>query len=261
VQTFGRLAWRRPLTDAEITRVTATGVKAAQAYNSFDAGLGTTISALLQSPYFLYIIEVGVPDKLDPKVRRLTGLELATRMSFFLLSSTPDAKLLDDVDKGALDDEAGIRAVATAMLQRAEAKTTLAAFYSEVYHLRELTTAAKDPVLYPQFDAALKVSMQNETLLLINDVVWTRDADARELLSADYTFVDKDLAEPTAPPPPRAAASPGSTCPPSRSAQGSSARRASSPAARTTRRRRRRGAATSCARRSSAIRSRRPRRR
>ena len=194
VETFGRLAWRRPLTDAQITSVTATGVKAAQAYNSFDAGLGTTISALLQSPYFLYIIEVGVPDKVDPKVRRLTGLELATRMSFFLLNSTPDAKLLDDVEKGALDDDAGIRAVATAMLQRSEAKTTLAAFYSEVYHLRDLTTAAKDPGLYPQFDAALKVSMQNETLLLINDVVWTRDADAREIFSADYTFVDQDLA-------------------------------------------------------------------
>jgi hypothetical protein len=195
VQSFGRLAWRRPLTDDEITRVTATGIKAAQAYNSFEAGLGTALTALLQSPYFLYIIEVGAPDKVDPTVRRLTGLELATRMSFFLLSSTPDAKLLDDAEKGALDDDAGVRAVATAMLQRPEAKTTLAAFYSEVYHLRELTTATKDPGLFPQFDAGLKLSMQNETLLLINDVVWTRDADARELFSADYTFVDKDLAE------------------------------------------------------------------
>lgn len=195
VQSFGRLAWRRPLTDDEITRVTATGIKAAQAYNSFEAGLGTAITALLQSPYFLYIIEVGAPDKTDPAVRRLTGLELATRMSFFLLSSTPDAKLLDDAEKGALDDDAGVRAVATAMLQRPEAKTTLAAFYSEVYHLRELTTATKDPGLFPQFDAGLKLSMQNETLLLINDVVWTRDADARELFSADYTFVDKDLAD------------------------------------------------------------------
>ena len=194
VTTFGRLAWRRALTDAEITRVTATGVAAAQAYSSFDAGLGTTISCLLQSPYFLYIIEIGSPDKVDPTVQRLTPVELATRMSFFLLNSTPDAKLLDDAEKGALDDEAGIRATAAAMLQRPEARTTLAAFYSEVYHLRELTTASKDPVLFPQFTPALKASMQEETLRLIEDVVWTRDADAREILSADYTFVDADLA-------------------------------------------------------------------
>jgi uncharacterized protein DUF1592/uncharacterized protein DUF1588/uncharacterized protein DUF1595/uncharacterized protein DUF1585/uncharacterized protein DUF1587 len=194
VTTFGRLAWRRALTDAEITRVTAAGVAAAKAYNSFDAGLGTTISCLLQSPYFLYIIEIGAPDKDDPKVQRLTPLELATRMSFFLLNSTPDAKLLDDAEKGALDDEDGIRAAATAMLQRPEARTTLKAFYAEIYHLNELTSASKDPVLFPQFTPALKASMQEETLRLIDDVVWTRDADAREILSADYTFVDADLA-------------------------------------------------------------------
>jgi hypothetical protein len=194
VTTFGRLAWRRALTDAEVTRVTATGVAAAQAYSSFDAGLGTTISCLLQSPYFLYIIEIGAPDKVDPTVQRLTPLELATRMSFFLLNSTPDAQLLDDAEKGALDDEAGIRATATAMLQRPEARTALAAFYSEVYHLRELTTATKDPQLYPQFTPALKASMQEETRRLIEDVVWTRDADAREIFSANYTFVDADLA-------------------------------------------------------------------
>jgi hypothetical protein len=195
VTKFGHLAWRRPMTDAEITRVTGAGAAAATAYKSFDAGLGTAISCILQSPYFLYIIEIGAPDKVDPTVQRLTPLELATRMSFFLLNTTPDAKLLDDAEKGALDTEAGIRATATAMLQRPEARTTLAAFYSEVYHLRELTTATKDPVLFPQFTPALKASMQEETLRLIEDVVWTRDADAREILSADYTFVDAELAQ------------------------------------------------------------------
>ncbi len=203
VTSFGRLAWRRALTDIEVTRVTGAGVIAAKAYNSFDAGLGATISALLQSPYFLYIIEVGAPDKVDPTVRRLTPFELATRMSFFLLSSTPDAALLDAAEKGALDDEGGIRAAALDMLGRPEAKSTLAAFYAEVYHLRELSTATKDSGLFPQFNASLKASMLEETQRLIADVVWTRDADAREILSANYTFVDADLAQlyGVAPPP------------------------------------------------------------
>ncbi len=195
VTSFGRLAWRRPLTDTEVTRVTSTGVTAAKAYTSFEAGLGTTISALLQSPYFLYIIEIGAPDKVDPTVRRLTPIELSTRMSFFLVNSTPDAALLDAAEKGALDDEGGIRAAALDMLTRPEARSTLAAFYAEIYHLRELTTAAKDPGLFPQFNAGLKASMQEETQRLIADVVWTRDADAREILSAGYTFVNADLAQ------------------------------------------------------------------
>src|SRR5262249_30668670 len=150
----------------------------------------TSLSALLQSPYFLYIVEIGVPDEKDPTVRHLTPVELATRMSFFLLNSTPDAKLLDAAEKGQLDDEAGIRNAAKAMVARPEAHDALGAFYSEIYHLRDLAVVQKDPALFPQFNDDLKAAMQEETLRLIEDVVWTKDADATEILSADYTFID-----------------------------------------------------------------------
>lgn len=194
VTSFGHQAYRRPLTDAEITRVTKAGVTAAQAYSSFEAGAEAALSTMLQSPYFLYMVELGVPDEKDPTIHRLTGPEVATRMSFFLLNSTPDATLLDAAEKGQLDTDAGIRTAAENMLTRPEARTALSAFYDEVYRLRDLTSLQKDPILFPQWSPGLIASMREETLRLIEDVVWTRDADAQEILTAGYTFVDAQLA-------------------------------------------------------------------
>jgi hypothetical protein len=194
VTSFGHQAYRRPLTTAEVDRVTAAGMIAANAYSSFDAGLETALSAMLQSPYFLYIVEIGVPDQDDPKIRHLTGPELATRMSFFLLNSTPDAALLDSAEKGGLDTDDGVRAAAAAMVKRPEAKSAVSAFYNEIYHLNEVTTLQKDPALFPLFSPALAASMREETLRLIEDVVWTRNADAMEIITANYTFVDSQLA-------------------------------------------------------------------
>ncbi|APR86312.1 Hypothetical protein A7982_11661 [Minicystis rosea] len=194
VTSFGHQAYRRPLTDAEITRVTKAGVTAANAYASFDAGLEAAISTMLQSPYFLYIVELGVPDAKDPTIHRLTGSEMATRMSFFLLNSTPEPALLESAEKGELETDEAIRKAAEQMIARPEAKGALAAFYDEVYHLRDVATIQKDAALYPQWTAGLRAAMREETLRLIEDVVWTRDADAHEILTADYTFVNAELA-------------------------------------------------------------------
>ena len=99
VTRTGRLAWRRPLEPAEIDRITAIAQQAATDYENFDAGVVYALSALLQSPHFLYLVEVGDPDPDNPSVRRLTPHELVTRLSFFLLDHTPDAALLDLADR------------------------------------------------------------------------------------------------------------------------------------------------------------------
>jgi hypothetical protein len=194
VTQFGHQAWRRPLTDVEATRITAAGKIAADAFQTFEMGLEAAMSAILQSPYFLYMVELGVPDAMDPTVRRLTGPEMATRMSFFLVNSTPDAALLDSAEKGGLDTDEGVRAAAEQLLLRPEAKAALAAFYEEIYHLRDLVSMQKDPVLFPELNDSLRASMREETLRLVEDVVWTRDADASELLTANFTFVNPELA-------------------------------------------------------------------
>jgi hypothetical protein len=194
VEAFAPLAWRRPLTEEETVRLTAAGSAGALAFGSFEAGMRNVLSAVLQSPYFLYIIELGEPDPDNPAVRRLTPSELVTRMSFFLVNSTPSQALLDAAALGALDDEAGIRAVAAQLVAQPEARTALDAFYDEVYQLRNLATVPKSAELFPEFTPTARAAMRLETLLLISDVVWQRDADAREILNANYTFVNDELA-------------------------------------------------------------------
>jgi hypothetical protein len=196
----GRLAWRRPLDDDERARLVAVG-EAGRAWaadgdldDPFGAGLKYELMAMLQSPSFLYLVEIGEPDPEHPGWRRLSPYELASRMSFFLHGRTPDAALLDAADAGELDTDAGVRAVATALLARDEARDALDAFYAELLYLDDLSNVSKDPALFPEFDGELTASMRAETLAFLRDLVWDRDADAREMFTATETFVDARLA-------------------------------------------------------------------
>ncbi len=189
---FGRVAWRRPVDDEERARLVAIA-QDAQAWGSgdFDTGLRYELSAILQSPNFLYVVELG--EGTGPR-RKLTPDELASRMSFFLLHRTPDLELLDAADAGELAETEGVRAQARRMLALPEAKRSLDRFYAELYTIRDLSNVSKDPVLYPEWNAELAASMQEEMLRFIGDIVWTRDADARELFTSNTTFVDARLA-------------------------------------------------------------------
>ena len=200
IASLGRLAWRRALSDAEVARIVAASQTAAEKYGATDptralpAALEASISALIQSPYFLYMVELGEQTE-DPAIRRLTPNELVTRMSFFLLNATPDADLLDAAEGGELDDDAGVAALAEEMLSRPEARTTLDTFYAEILRLRQLDIMAKDEDKFPQLTDTLKEAMREETLALIRDIVWNKNSDAREMLTAQRTFVNAELAQ------------------------------------------------------------------
>lgn len=202
VARLGRLAFRRTLAADEIDRITAVAELASSKYGTFEAGLEHAILAILQSPSFLYLVEIGEPDEADPSRRRLSPLELAARMSFFLLDTTPDAALLDAAEAGELDDAEGIRAAARALLERTEARSTLATFYAELFKLRDLADVSKQPDLYPAFTPTLREAMKQETLRLVAHVVWELDGDARALLNAPYSFVNAELAGLYGVPPP-----------------------------------------------------------
>lgn len=191
---LGRLAWRRPLAPAEVDALTKIAASARTWGGDFATGLQYELMAILQSPDFLYIVEVGAPDPDDPAVRTLTPTELATRLSFFLLGRTPDAALLAAAEAGELATDDQVRDAAAAMLARPEARSTLATFYAELFQLRDLPGLNKNPELFPQFTPALADAMQDETLRLIEDIVWDQDGDFRALLDADWTFVDPGLA-------------------------------------------------------------------
>jgi hypothetical protein len=193
--TLGRVAWRRTLTGTEIARLVGTAQVAGTEYGTIDAALESLVSALIQSPNFLYIIELGgeIIDE-DTGARRLTPGELVTRISFFLTNATPTAQLLDAAEAGELESDEGIAAVAEEMLSLSEARWALDAFYAEVFRLREIDVMNKSAAVYPLYSPAIQDSMREESLALIRDIVWNQDSDARGMFDADYTFIDADLA-------------------------------------------------------------------
>ena len=194
VERFGRLAFRRTMTDAEVSRYVAIATAAAQAYGAFDAGLEYATAAILQAPSFIYRIELGEPDPYVPTRRVVTGTEMESRLSFFLLDTTPSEALLDIAESGGLDDADGVRAAARDMLDEDQARAALAAFYGEVFKLRDIAELVKDGETFPGFDPNLAVSMRGETLALIEHLAFDSTSSFVELFDADYTFVDPTLA-------------------------------------------------------------------
>ncbi|QRK06843.1 DUF1592 domain-containing protein [Archangium violaceum] len=191
---FGARAWRRPLTDAELTSWTALGMSAAAAAGDFYSGVEVLIAGLLQSPHFLYMVEVGVPDPSQPGRLALTGHEMATRLAFFLAGTSPDETLLAAAARGELDTAEGVRTQARRLLALPTARTALAHFFDELLQLRELSTLSKDATTFPFFTPSLAASMREETQRLLEDIVWEREGDFRDAFDSGYTFVDKQLA-------------------------------------------------------------------
>jgi hypothetical protein len=190
----GRLAFRRPLAEEEVERFADVGMAASQQLGDFYAGVELAIVALLQAPSFLFVVETGSPIPAEPAKSRLDGYELAARMSLFLVGAGPDEALLDAVAAGELDTPEGVREAARSLLGDPRARAALRHFFDEYLVLRDLGTTSKDPSRFPSWSPALAASMREETMRLMADIVWKRDADLRELLTADYTFVDERLA-------------------------------------------------------------------
>jgi len=192
---FGRLAFRRPLEQVEIDTLVEVALDG-QAWGDgdFDAGLKYLLTVILQSPSFLYVVEVGEPDDATG-YRRLTPIEIATRMSFFLLGRTPDDTLLSKAEAGELATNSDIRTEAEAMVDSSFARQAMAGFFDEYLRLRNLPTTSKDATLFPDFDQALAESMRQESLLLVHNVIWDEELPYRSLFTSDYTFVNDRLAE------------------------------------------------------------------
>lgn len=189
---LGRVAWRRPLTEDEKQRLTAIGSEG-QTFGAgdFDTGLLYELMAILQSPNFIYMSEIGEE---SGEHRTLTSLELASRLSFFLLHRTPDTELLDAAESGGLDDNEGQLEQAQRMLALPEARRAMDRFFSELYLIRDIASLSKEAELYPNWNEQLARSMQEEMLRFLDDIVWTHDGDAREIFSSRSTFVDATLA-------------------------------------------------------------------
>jgi len=194
VGSVGKVAWRRPLASDEIDAIVDIAVAATAEYANYEQGVVYAVTALLQAPEFLYIVEVGEPDPEDGARSRLTPYELVTRVSYFLTDSPPTAELLDRAADGDFQSEDELRQLARSLLERPQARSALSGFFGELYRLEQLSEVAKDETLFPQWSEEMAQGLFDSTQYMLADIVWSRDADAREIFNADYAFVNDTTA-------------------------------------------------------------------
>jgi hypothetical protein len=192
IASFGRRAFRRPLTADEHARW--LGVTVDLADPDLWEGVRLAVAGMLQSPSFLYRVELGVPDPDRPGRLRYTGYEMASRLSYTLWDSMPDDALFAAAGRGDLDDEAGIRAEVERMLADDRARVTIQSFFAQYLDLGRLDGVTRDPVAYPGFTLTMPDSMRTEVELLVDDVVFREHGDIRSIFSTRRTFVNSELA-------------------------------------------------------------------
>ncbi|HET6281589.1 MAG TPA: DUF1592 domain-containing protein [Polyangia bacterium] len=191
---FGRRAWRRPLAPDEMTRYLKLGADEAGATGQFSDGARAMTWAILQSPNFLYRVELGGGMPVAGKTwTRFTTYETATRLSYLLWSTTPDAQLLTAAETGALDTPDGIRKEVQRLLSSPRALDGLNEMVDDLLSLDAVNIMAKDPKVFPQLTPTLRQAMRGEILKMFEDVVLTRDADMMELYDSNRTFVNSEL--------------------------------------------------------------------
>ena len=187
-----RRAYRRPVTDVDLRGPLAL-YRQARAEGDFDAGIEMAISSVLVSPQFLFRVE-REPAGLAPNTAyRISDLELASRLSFFLWSSIPDDPLLDLAARGTLHQPAVLAGQVKRMLADSRSRSLVNNFASQWLHLRNLASITPDMRLFPDFDDNLRQAFREETELFVDSVL-REDRSVLDLLSANYTFVNERLA-------------------------------------------------------------------
>ena len=189
----GRRAFRRPLTDADLKPLLAF-YRSGREERDFDFGIEKALRALLVSPDFLFRIEQDPPGAAPATVYRISDLELASRLSFFLWSTVPDDQLLDLAEKGKLRDPAVLDAQVRRLLDDPRSDSLVTNFAGQWLYIRNLEQQKPDPDIFPEFDESLRQSFQHETELFFQNIV-REDRSVMELLDANYTFLNQRLAE------------------------------------------------------------------
>ncbi|WP_244923753.1 DUF1592 domain-containing protein [Enhygromyxa salina] len=201
IRSFGKRVFRRPLTDEEVQTYVSLFTEGAaldQAPFSATMGIQLVVQALLQSSNFIYRVEFGMAEPVDGDVVALTHYEIASRLSYLLWNSMPDAILFDAADAGQLGDPAEIEAQARRMLATPRAREAVRNFHRQWLQLDAIEplilASGKDPGLYPDFYDGLPLLWRSETEAFIDHAVFEADANVELLFTAPYTMMNQELA-------------------------------------------------------------------
>ena len=193
ISTLTRRAYRRPVTVDDLDQLLSF-YREGRADGGFDAGVETALRALLASPEFLFRVERDPDGVAAGAAYRVSDLELASRLSFFLWSSLPDDELVEAAADGRLGDPAVLEAQVRRMLADPRAESLTTNFASQWLHLRNLDAVRPDSRQFPDFDDNLRQGFKRETQLLFQSVV-DENRPVTDLLTADYTFVNERVAK------------------------------------------------------------------
>jgi len=183
-------AWRRPVAAPELEAHVQRVAAAVRDGDRFDDALILGAQGILLSPHFLFRMEAPAT---GPEPRRISDIELATRLSYFLWSSLPDDALRAAAESGQLSSAEGLEQQARRMLADPRSKALLETFGDEWLQISAATSISPNPTLFPGVDAALKSAMQQESELVFKELLHS-GRSFKELFTADFTFLDDRLA-------------------------------------------------------------------
>jgi len=192
VSSLARRAYRRPVTDADLTPLLQfyeTGHREA----GFERGVEMALRAILVSPKFLMRVERDPAGAAAGTLSRVSDLDLASRLSFFVWSSIPDDELVDLAAKGRLATPAVLDAQVRRMLRDPKASALVDNFAAQWLHARNLRNATPDKNDFPDFDDNLRQAFERELKLFVGSII-ADDRGVLDLMTADHTFVNERLA-------------------------------------------------------------------
>jgi hypothetical protein len=192
VSALAHRAYRRPVTRTDLQPLMDL-YREGRGKGSFDLGIELALRGILVDPEFLFHIERDPPDAAPGSVYRLSDVELASRLSFFLWSSIPDDELLAVAESGKLHNPEILERQVSRMVRDPRSRALVSNFFGQWLLLRNVRTRTPDPGAFPDFDENLRDAMQRETELFVDSQV-REDRSVVGLLAANYTFVNERLA-------------------------------------------------------------------
>jgi len=196
IQDFGKRAFRRPLSQTELERFKSVfdWAMADADLGRFEDGIEVVLQAMLQSPSFLYRPELGEGTPIEGDVVPFTSWEMATKLSYMLWNTMPDDALFAAAEADELRTKEQIAAQATRMLEDEKARDLVRNFHTQWLQLTHLDSVTKDTGVYPAYQSSLRGLWKEEIQTFVEQVILEGDGSLETLLTADYGFMNEELA-------------------------------------------------------------------
>lgn len=191
---YGELLFRRPLTESELQSRLNTATAGAQQLNDFHAGLELALSSLLTAPDFLFRIERAEADPAADGSFRLDAYSKASRLSFLLWNSSPDAELMAAAGRGDLHTQAGLRQQVERLNSSPRVQDGIQAFLVDMMQIEGFDNMVKDATIYPKFNQLVADSAREQMVRTLIDLLVVKERDYREIFTSNETYLNRVLA-------------------------------------------------------------------